>query len=263
MGERNVRYGVREHGMGAIANALTLHNSGLISYCATFFIFTDYMRSAMRMAALSEIGTIFVMTHDSIGLGEDGPTHQPVEHIASFRAMPNMLMMRPGDGNETAGAYAVAVANRKRPTTMALSRQGMPNMATTSIEGVKKGAYTVVDCGETPEVILIGTGSELQFAVSAGETLAAEGVKVNVVSMPCWELYEEQTQEYKDSVLIPGVTARVSIEAGHTMGWMKYVGEKGISIGVDTFGASAPGPKLYEEYGITPGAMYTAAKSLL
>merc|ERR1712070_244811 len=211
MGERNVRYGVREHGMGAIANALGLHNSGLIPYCATFFIFTDYMRSAMRMAALSEIGTIFVMTHDSIGLGEDGPTHQPVEHIASFRAMPNMLMMRPGDGNETAGAYAVAVANRKRPTTMALSRQKMPNLPTTSIEGVKKGAYTVVDCGETPEVILIGTGSELQFAVEAGEKLAAEGVKVNVVSMPCWELYEEQSAEYKESVLPKAVSKRVSI----------------------------------------------------
>merc|ERR1711967_81414 len=170
------------------------------------------------------------------------------EHIASFRAMPNMLMMRPGDGNETAGAYAVAVANRKRPTTMALSRQGMPNMSTTSIEGVKKGAYTVVDCGETPECILIGTGSELQFAVTAGEKLAAEGTKVNVVSMPCWELFEETSAEYKESVFPADVRKRVSVEAGSTQGWMKYTTDSGIAIGVDGWGASAPGPLLYEKY---------------
>merc|ERR1712054_345696 len=261
--ERNLRFGVREHAMGAIANGIALHNSGLIPYCATFFIFTDYMRNAMRMAALSEAGSFFVMTHDSIGVGEDGPTHQPIEHLASFRAMPNMLMMRPGDGNETAGAYRIAIFNRKRPTTMALSRQAMPNMSTTSIEGVKKGAYTVVDCGETLECILIGTGSELQFAVEAGEKLAGEGVKVNVVSFPCWELFEEQTAEYKESVFPAAVTKRVSIEAGHTMGWLKYTTSDGIVIGVDTFGASAPGPTLYKEYGITPEAVYDAAKSLL
>jgi len=261
--ERNVRFGVREHAMGAIANAFGLHNSGLIPYCATFFIFSDYMRSAMRMAALSEVGNIFVMTHDSIGLGEDGPTHQPVEHLASFRAMPAMMMMRPGDGNETAGCYAVGVANRKRPVTLALSRQAMPNMATTSIEGVKNGAYTVVDCGEKPEVILIGTGSELQFAVTAGEKLAAEGTKVNVVSMPCWELFEETSAEYKESVFPADVRKRVSIEAGSTQGWMKYTTDSGIAIGVDGWGASAPGPLLYEKYGITPDAVYEAAKSLL
>merc|ERR1719253_2512639 len=190
--ERNVRYGVREHGMGAIANGLGLHASGLISYCATFFIFTDYMRAAMRLAALQQVGTIFVMTHDSIGLGEDGPTHQPIEHLASFRAMPNMLTMRPGDGNETAGAYAVAVATRKRPTTMALSRQAMPNLPTTSIAGTKMGAYTVLESKGTPAVIIIGTGSELQYAYEAGQKLQEEGIDARVVSMPCWEMFEEQ-----------------------------------------------------------------------
>jgi transketolase len=261
--ERNVRFGVREHGMGAIANALQLHNTGLIPYCATFFIFTDYMRSAMRMAALSEIGTLFVMTHDSIGLGEDGPTHQPVEHLASFRAMPNMLMMRPGDGNETAGAYAVGVENRKRPTTMALSRQAMPNLPTTSIEGTSKGAYTVLECDGTPEIILIGTGSELQFAYEAGQTLQKDGVKAKVVSMPCWELFDEQSDDYKESVFPKAVRKRVSIEAGHTQGWSKYTTDDGIAIGVDTFGASAPAGKLYEAYGITVENMLAKARSLL
>mmetsp|Transcript_11394 Transcript_11394/g.15529 ORF Transcript_11394/g.15529 Transcript_11394/m.15529 type:complete len:729 (+) Transcript_11394:106-2292(+) len=261
--ERNVRYGVREHGMGAIANALGLHNSGLISYCATFFIFTDYMRSAMRMAALSETGTLFVMTHDSVGLGEDGPTHQPIEHLASFRAMPNMLMMRPGDGNETAGAYAVGVANRKRPTTMALSRQAMPNLPTTSIAGTKKGGYTVLECEGTPEVLLIGTGTELQYAYAAGEELQSEGVKARVVSMPCWELWDEQTAEYKESVLPAAVKARVSIEAGSTFGWQKFVGDSGVSIGVDTFGASAPIGPLYEFWGLNTANVVKQAKSQL
>lgn len=166
-GERNLRFGVREHGMGAICNGIALHTPGLIPYCATFFIFTDYMRASMRMAALSEAGVIYVMTHDSIGLGEDGPTHQPIEHLASFRAMPNMLLMRPCGGNETAGAYKVAVANRKRPTTIALSRQNMPNLAGTSSEGVAKGGYTVHDCAGTPDVIIMGTGSELEMAQQA------------------------------------------------------------------------------------------------
>jgi transketolase len=261
--ERNVRFGVREHGMGAIANAFSLHNSGLIPYCATFFIFSDYMRGAMRMAALSEVGNIFVMTHDSIGLGEDGPTHQPVEHLASFRAMPNMLTMRPGDGNETAGAYAVGIANRKRPTTMALSRQGMPNLPTTSIAGTKMGFYTVLASEGTPDCILMGTGSELMMAYEAGEKLKAEGVNVRVVSCPCWELFEEQSAEYKESILPAACRARVSIEAGHTQGWMKYTTDSGIAIGVDTFGASAPIKPLYEAYGITVENMLAKAKSLL
>jgi len=245
--ERNVRFGVREHGMGAIANGLALHNSGLIPYCATFFIFSDYMRASMRLAALQQVGTIFVMTHDSIGLGEDGPTHQPVEHLASFRAMPNMLTMRPGDGTETAGAYKVAVENRKRPTTMAFSRQAMPNLPGTSMEGVAKGGYAVVDCEGTPDVVIMATGSELTNAVNAGEKVAEAGKKVRVVSMVCWELFDEQSEEYKAN-LFPASAKKVSFEAGSTFGWSKYAD---VCIGIDTFGASAPAGQLYECFGIT------------
>lgn len=261
--ERNMRFGVREHAMGAICNGVGLHNSGLIPYCATFYIFTDYMRSAMRMSALSEMGVIYVMTHDSIGLGEDGPTHQPVEHLASFRAMPNMLMMRPCAGNETAGAYKVAVANRKRPTTIALSRQAMNNLPGQSVEGVEKGAYIIKDSNGTPDVIIMGTGSELQLAYDAAAELEAAGKKVRVVSFPCWELFEEQSAEYKESVLPPSVTKRVAVEAGSSFGWAKYIGLNGKFVGVDGFGASAPANILYEKYGITKAKVVEAAKSLL
>merc|ERR1712139_656414 len=213
--ERNLRFGVREHAMAAIANGLALHNSGLIPYCATFFIFTDYMRNAMRMAALSEAGIIFVMTHDSIGVGEDGPTHQPIEHLASFRAMPKMLVMRPGDGNETAGAYRVAILNRERPTTLALSRQNMNNLAGTSIEGVEKGFYIIHETNKdtTPDLILMASGTELGLAVDAAKDLESEGHQVRVVSAVCWELFEEQPGSYKDSVLPNNVKARISVEA--------------------------------------------------
>jgi len=258
--ERNVRFGVREHGMGAIVNGMALHNSGLIPYCATFFIFTDYMRGAMRVSALSEAGIIFVMTHDSIGLGEDGPTHQPIEHLASFRAMPNILTMRPGDANESSGCYKVAIQNRKRPSLLALSRQALPNLAGTSIEGVEKGAYIVHgDEKTTPDVILMATGSELSMAVDAAKDIEGTGKKVRVVSFPCWELFQEQPQAYRDSVLPPAVKARVSIEAGSTFGWHKWVGDHGISIGVDDFGASAPAPILYEKFGLTKKAIVDAA----
>jgi transketolase len=260
--ERNMRFGVREHAMGAICNGIALHNSGLIPYCATFFIFSDYMRNPMRMSALSEAGVIYVMTHDSIGLGEDGPTHQPIEHVASFRAMPQMLMMRPGDGNESAGAYAAAVMNRGRPTTMALSRQGMSNLPGTSIEGTLKGGYVVQGFHDKPDCIIMGTGSELEMACKAGAEVEKAGKKVNVVSMVCWELFEEQSQQYKDSVLPPSVEARVAVEAGSSFGWGKYLGMKGKFIGIDEFGASAPAPKLYEYYGITQDNVVAAAKSL-
>jgi len=190
--ERNIRYGVREHAMGAIANAIALHSPGFKTYCATFFIFSDYMRSAMRIAALSGAPTLFVMTHDSIGVGEDGPTHQPIEHLASFRAMPVMLVMRPADGNETAGAYKIAIEQTDRPTTLALSRQVVPNLPGTSKEGVYKGAYVVSGpaAGEDVDCIIIGTGTELELAVNAAAEL---GAKARAVSMPCWELFEEQT----------------------------------------------------------------------
>ncbi|KAF3332357.1 putative transketolase [Carex littledalei] len=262
--ERNIRFGVREHSMGAICNGIALHSPGLIPYCATFFVFTDYMRAAMRISALSEAGVIYVMTHDSIGLGEDGPTHQPIEHLASFRAMPNILMLRPADGNETAGSYKVAVLNRKRPSVLALSRQKLPNLPGTSHEGVEKGGYTISDnsSGNKPDFILIATGSELEIAAKAGDELRKEGKTVRVVSFVSWELFEEQSAEYKESVLPAAVTARVSIEAGSTFGWHKYVGPKGKAIGIDRFGASAPAGKIYKEFGITPENVVAVAKSL-
>ena len=262
--ERNVRFGVREHGMGAIVNGMALHNSGLIPYCATFFIFTDYMRGAMRVSALSQAGIIFVMTHDSIGLGEDGPTHQPIEHLASFRAMPNILTMRPGDANESSGCYKVAVESRTRPTLLALSRQALPNLAGTSLEGVAKGGYIVHgDANATPDVILLATGSELSMAVDAAKDLEAAGKKARVVSMVCWELFDEQDAAYRASVLPPAVKARVSVEAGSTFGWHKYVGDHGKSIGVDGWGASAPANVIYEKFGITKAAVVQAAKDCM
>ncbi|KAG6469567.1 transketolase, chloroplastic [Zingiber officinale] len=262
--ERNVRFGVREHGMGAICNGIALHSPGLIPYCATFFVFTDYMRAAMRISALSETGVIYVMTHDSIGLGEDGPTHQPIEHLISFRAMPNILMLRPADGNETAGAYKVAVLNKKRPSVLALSRQKLAQLAGTSIEGVEKGGYVISDnsSGNKPDLILIGTGSELEIAAKAADELRKEGKTVRVVSLVCWELFDEQTVEYKESVFPSNVTARISIEAGATLGWEKYVGSKGKAIGIDRFGASAPAGRIYKEFGITAENIIAAAKSL-
>ena len=260
--ERNLRFGVREFGMGCIANGLALHNSGLIPYCATFFIFTDYMRSAIRTAALSEIGTIFVMTHDSIGLGEDGPTHQPIEHLASFRAMPNINVMRPADGNETSGAYKVAVESRKRPTLLALSRQKLPNLPGTSVEGTTKGGYICKDCEGTPDAIIMATGSELEIAYAAADQLTNDGMKVRVVSMVCCDLFDEQPAAYKESVFPAAVTKRVSIEAGSTYGWAKYTGTHGHNIGVDTFGASAPAPILYEKFGITADAIVKAIKAM-
>ncbi|KAF5938312.1 hypothetical protein HYC85_022571 [Camellia sinensis] len=262
--ERNLRFGVREHGMGAICNGIAHHTPGLIPYCATFFVFTDYMRAAIRISALSEAGVIYVMTHDSIGLGEDGPTHQPIEHLASFRAMPNILMLRPADGNETAGAYKVAILNRKRPSILALSRQKLPQLPGTSVEGVEKGGYIVSDnsSGNKPDVILIGTGSELEIASKAADELRKEGKAVRLVSFISWELFDEQSNAYKESVLPEAVTARVSIEAGTTFGWEKIVGTKGKAIGIDRFGASAPAGKIYKEFGITAEAVVAAAKAL-
>ncbi|XP_010692960.2 transketolase, chloroplastic [Beta vulgaris subsp. vulgaris] len=262
--ERNLRFGVREHAMGSICNGIAHHSPGFIPYCATFFVFTDYMRASIRMAALSQAGVIFVMTHDSIGLGEDGPTHQPIEHLASFRAMPNVLMLRPADGTETAGAYKVAALKRKTPAILALSRQKLPQLAGTSVEGVEKGGYVISDNSKAnkPDVILMGTGSELEIAAKAADELRKEGKAVRVVSFVSWELFDAQPDSYKESVLPSDVTARVSIEAGSTFGWLKYVGSKGKAIGIDRFGASAPAGKIYKEFGITKEAVVEAAKSL-
>ena len=261
----NIHFGVREHAMGAICNGIALHQSGLIPYGATFLIFTDYMRAAIRLSALSRAGSIWVMTHDSIGQGEDGPTHQPIETLASLRAIPNLTVIRPADGNECSGAYKVAIEKSKEnaPTLLAFTRQAVPNLAGTSIEGVTKGAYTVVDSQGTPELILIGTGSELSLCVTAAEKLTTEGKKVRVVSMPCWELFEAQDAAYKESVLPSSVTKRVSVEAAASFGWHKYVGMEGDCVCIDTFGASAPGNVCLEKFGFTVENVLATAKKVL
>ncbi|CAD6264097.1 unnamed protein product [Miscanthus lutarioriparius] len=262
--ERNIRFGVREHGMGAISNGIAVHSPGLIPYCATFFVFTDYMRASIRLSALSESGVIFVMTHDSIGLGEDGPTHQPVEQLFSLRAMPNILMLRPADGNETSGAYKIAVLNRKRPSIIALSRQKLLQLKGTSVDAVSKGGYIISDnsSGNKPDFILIGTGSELEIAENAAGELRNKGRTVRVISLVCWELFEEQPEEYKESVLPNEVTSRISIEAGVTFGWEKYIGQKGKAIGIDRFGISAPAGRIYKELGLTVENVIAAAEAL-
>ncbi|MEA5465016.1 transketolase [Leptothoe sp. PORK10 BA2] len=258
---RNLRFGVREHGMGAICNGIALHNSGLIPYCATFLVFADYMRAAIRLSALSEAGVIYVMTHDSIALGEDGPTHQPVETIASLRAIPNLYVIRPADGNETSGAYKVAIANRKTPTLMAFSRQDLPQLDGSSIDAVAKGAYVLSDDAGA-DLILIGTGSEVALCVEAAKQLRSAGKKVRVVSMPCWELFEAQDAAYKESVLPKAVTKRLVVEAGIEMGWGKYYGAGGDMISVSGFGASAPGGRIMQEYGYTVDNVVARANAL-
>jgi len=264
---RNMRFGVREHGMGAICNGIALHGSGLIPYGATFLVFTDYMRNSIRLSALAEAGVIWVMTHDSIALGEDGPTHQPVEHIASLRLIPQLLVMRPADGNETSGAYKVAVEKAKaahpQPTLLALSRQGLPNLAGSSIDAVAKGAYIISDSEGTPDIILIGTGGETYQCVDAAEKLRVEGKKVRVVSMPCWELFEEQDAAYKESVFPASVKKRLAVEAGVSFGWSRYVTDEGATLSVDTFGASAPGGVVLEKFGFTVDNIVAKAKEVL
>jgi transketolase len=262
---RNIHFGVREHGMGAAVNGLTL--TGLRGFSATFFNFSDYMRASMRLAALMEIPVLFIFTHDSIGVGEDGPTHQPVEQLASLRAMPNMLVLRPGDANEVTEAYKVAIQHTHGPSTLVFSRQPMPTIDRTKYapaSGVAKGAYVLADAdGGKPEVILMGTGTELQHCVAAYEKLKAEGIKARVVSMPCWEIFDQQDAAYKESVLPAAVTARVSIEMGATLGWDRYVGAKGKMIGMRSFGASAPLKDLLPKFGFGPDFVVTAAKQLL
>ncbi|PMB51085.1 transketolase [Fischerella thermalis CCMEE 5201] len=262
---RNLRFGVREHGMGSICNGIALHSSGLIPYCATFLVFADYMRAAIRLSALSQAGVIYVMTHDSIGLGEDGPTHQPVETLASLRAIPNLTVIRPADGNETSGAYKVAIenANQHRPTLLALSRQNLPQLEGSSIEGVTKGAYILSDSEGTPDIILIGTGSEVPLCVDAAAKLRAEGKKVRVVSMPSWELFDAQSESYRESVLPKAVKKRLAVEAASSFGWCRYLGDQGAMISVDRFGVSAPGGVIMEKFGYTVDNVVTKAKELL
>ncbi|NEO12514.1 MAG: transketolase [Moorea sp. SIO4G2] len=260
---RNLRFGVREHGMGAICNGIALHNSGLIPYGATFLIFTDYMRAAIRLSALSEAGVIWVMTHDSVALGEDGPTHQPVETIASLRTIPNLVVLRPADGNETSGAYKVAIERRNAPTLLAFTRQGLPNLAGSSIEAATKGAYVLSDSDGTPDIILIGTGSEVSLCVQGAEQLREEGKKVRVVSMPSWELFEAQDEAYRESVLPKAVTKRLGVEAGVSFGWCRYLGTEGDMISIDRFGVSAPGGVAMAKFGYTVENVVAKAKALL
>ncbi|WP_421774874.1 transketolase [Gracilimonas sp.] len=258
---RTIHYGVREHAMGAAVNGMALHG-GLVPYGATFFVFTDYMRPAIRLAGLMKVPSIFVLTHDSIGLGEDGPTHQPIEHLASLRAMPNITILRPGDANETSHAWKAALENTTGPTLLVLTRQNLPTLSRSDANPaslVSNGAYIYADSEkETPDGILIGTGSELHLAVEAKDKLADRGIDVRVVSMPSWELFEKQDASYKESVLPKSVTNRVSIEAGATFGWERYVGAEGTAIGLNSFGESAPYEELFEHFGITVDAVVEA-----
>ena len=263
---RNLRFGVREHAMGGIANGLAYHG-GFIPYVATFLNFSDYMRGSVRLAALSGLHVIYVWTHDSVGLGEDGPTHQPVEHYAALRAIPNLWFMRPGDANETAAAWAIAVERRDGPIALALTRQKLPTLPGTAEkarEGVARGGYVLREAaGGTPEVILIGTGSELQLAFAAAEALEAEGTRARVVSLPCWELFDAQDQAYRDSVLPPAIRRRVSVEIGVSLGWERWVGDEGAIIGLDHFGASAPAGTIFEKLGFTVERVADVARSVV
>jgi transketolase len=263
---RNIHYGVREHAMGAIANGMAYHG-GVRSFTATFFVFSDYERPAIRMAALSKLPVIFVFTHDSIGVGEDGPTHQPIEQLSALRGIPNLWVLRPGDANEAAQAYRLAMRRNDGPVAIILTRQKVPTLDRTKVApaaGLSRGAYVLSEAaGGPPQVVLIGTGSEVATALAAQEKLQTQGIRARVVSMPSWELFLDQTPEYRDSVIPREVPARVSIEAGSTLGWHRWVGDRGIAIGLDRFGASGPGSVLIKQFGLTVDNMVRAATSLL
>ena len=262
---RNFHFGIREHAMAAAANGMSL--AGVRPYVATFFVFTDYLRPSMRLSALMHQPTIYILTHDSIGLGEDGPTHQPVEHLAACRAIPGLIVIRPGDANEVAQAYRTILPLQDRPVALVLTRQNLPTLCREKYAsecGVAKGAYVLADsAGGTPDVILIGTGSELEICVNAYEQLADAGIRVRLVSMPSWELFDEQDKAYQESVLPAAVTNRIAVEAGVRQGWDKYLGSGGAFIGMSSFGASAPYKQLYEEFGITSERVVESAQALL
>ena len=252
---RNFHFGIREHGMGALLNGMALHG-GVIPYGATFMVFSDYMRPSVRLAAMMKLRVIYVWTHDSIGLGEDGPTHQPVEHAAALRAIPGLTFIRPADANETAEAWRAALLHRSGPVALALTRQKLPIIDRTkhaAADGLHRGAYVLAEAeGGTPEVVIIGTGSEVIVVLGARDLLQAKGVPTRVVSMPCWEFFSAQTSEYRESVIPRRVRLRVSVEAGVPFGWERWVGEDGLIIGLDRFGASAPYEVLMKEFGFTP-----------
>ena len=256
---RNFHFGIREHSMAAACNGMSL--SGIRPYCATFFVFTDYLRPSMRLSGLMHQPVLYILTHDSIGLGEDGPTHQPVEHLAACRAIPNLLVVRPSEAFETAYAYELALSQTDRPVALVLTRQGVQNIDQTrcnSAELVLKGGYTVWQPNETCDCILMGTGSELELCMTAAEQLVAAGKNPRVVSIPCWEVFDEQSAEYRESVLPSAVTNRVAVEAGIKQGWEKYIGNEGKFIGMNGFGASAPASTLYSHFGITVEAIVEA-----
>jgi len=263
---RNFHFGVRENAMGSIVNGMALHG-GVIPYGATFLVFSDYMRPAIRISALSHIPSIWVFTHDSIGVGEDGPTHQPVEHLAALRAIPQLIVLRPSDANETAQAWAYAIQHRNGPTALALTRQSLPVLNRdiySSAEGLKLGAYILADLGDLePEVILMASGSEVDLIVKAGERLAAEGVNLRLVSFPSWELFREQDQTYRDQVLPPGIRKRLAVEAGISQGWREWVGDNGKILAVDRYGASAPAAKIFQEFGFTVDNVIKLTENLL
>ena len=254
---RNLHFGVREHAMGAALNGMALYG-GVIPYAGTFLVFADYMRPAMRLAALCGIQAVYVFTHDSVFLGEDGPTHQPVEHVASLRAMPNLTVIRPADGPETAYAWSYALRRKDGPTAFMLTRQKLPAIdrgKNASAEGLLRGAYVLSDCEGEPDTVIMASGSEVALALAAKETLEGQGGKVRVVSMPSWEIFEQQDKAYRDSVLAAGCQRRVAIEAGASMGWERYVGEKGLVLGINDFGMSAPYKEIARELGFTPEAV--------
>jgi transketolase len=260
---RNLHFGIREHAMAAAANGMSL--AGLRPYCATFFVFSDYLRPSMRLSGLMHQPVLYILTHDSIGLGEDGPTHQPVEHLAACRAIPNLLVVRPADANEVAEAYRTILGINNRPAALILSRQNLPTLDRAkfgSAKGVARGAYILSDApGGRPDVILIGTGSEVSLCVAAQQQLNSEGIATRVVSMPCWELFDDQDAAYQEGVLPPGVSARVAVEAGIRQGWDRYIGSRGRFVGMSTFGKSAPAPKLYSYFGITVEQIVVEAKA--
>lgn len=257
---RNLHYGVREHAMAAISNGIYLHG-GFNVFCSTFFVFSDYMKNAMRLSALMNIPVIYVLTHDSIGVGEDGPTHQPIEQLISLRAVPNLKVFRPADAQETAAAYVSALSGTS-PTAIILSRQNLPQVCKDGRKALK-GGYVLSDCDGQPDVILIASGSEIEVVLKAQALLKEEGVKARVVSMPCMEVFDAQSQEYKESVLPSSVRARVAVEAGSSYSWHKYTGLDGKVVGIDCFGASAPANKLFELYGFTPQNVAGVAKELI
>jgi transketolase len=262
-GGRNIHFGVREHAMSSILNGLSL--TKIRPYGAGFLIFSDYARPAIRLSALMEIPVIYIFTHDSIGVGEDGPTHQPVEHLATLRAIPGLITIRPADANEVVEAWRVIMQLRHEPVALILTRQALPTFDRTRYapaSGVAKGAYVLVDAEDgKPEVLLLATGSEVSLCVDAYEQLKNEGIKARVVSMPSWELFDHQSQEYQDSVLPSSVTARVGVEQAETLGWHRFTGTDGHIIGMKTFGASAPLKELQKKFGFTPDQVVSAAKA--